>query len=147
MGRGELTPPHSLDETLPGVLTPDDLQIKIGIEAKVWLLWSHFIIKLHDTVNTVEMCISPSRFLYRIVCNSIISALLQGSISLCNKAHKAIQTKLTVSLLSPPASEFLIVTLKSQFRVQQNLCNKLCCVSKTIWVPWSVIPVTALTPF
>ena len=47
--------------------------------------------------------------------------------------HKAIQTKL--SLLSPPTSEFLIVALKSEFRVQQNLCfvsNKLCRVSKTI---------------
>ena len=34
------------------------------------------------------------------------------------------------------ASEFLIVTLNSEFRVQQNLCfvsNKLCGVSKTIW--------------
>ena len=61
---------------------------------------------------------------------------------------KAMQTKL--SLLSPPASEFLIAT---QFRVQQNLCfvsNKLCCVSKrklVSLVPRSVIPVDASDSF
>ena len=76
---------------------------------------------------------------------------------------KAMQTKLTVYCHRPPASEFLIVTLKSEFRIQQNLCfvsNKLCCVSKKILArlkillvsmsgnrPGQWMQVTALIPF